>query len=110
MTNKECQCWAKIREDDPRSEIWEKVVEDRRIPLKHPLPVVMDGPEGPWRFYEGDPSKLTRKQHNILALEMKRKFGVPIDSVLVDLQNGRLPIKAEGCTVSWCSRHSRLAM
>lgn len=106
-----CECYAKIAEDDPRAEIWRAIVgDDLQVPLKHPLPVNMDGPEGPMRFYEGDPSQLTKKQHNILALEMKRNFGVSIDSVLIDLQNGKLPIRAEGCTIFWCNLHSRIAM
>lgn len=105
-----CDCWVKIHESDPRAEIWKKIVNDLKIPLKHPSIVTMDGPEGIMRFYEGDPSKLSKKQHNALALEMKRKFGVDVNSVLIDLQNGKLPIKADGCTVFWCSHHSRLAM
>lgn len=106
-----CECYAKIRDNDPRAELWRAVVGNSlQVPLKHPITVKMDGPHGPMRFYEGDPSQLTKKQHNTLALEMKRKFGVPIDSVLIDLQNGKLPIKAEGCTVFWCEKHSRMVM
>ena len=106
-----CECYAKIRESDPRAEVWQAVVGvDLRVPLKHPIPVNMDGPEGPMQFYEGDPSRLTPDQWAQLSIEMNKKFKVPLASVIEDLGNGRLPIKADGCTISWCEMHSRLAM
>ena len=106
-----CECYAIIRESDPRAELWRAIVgEDLRVPLKHPIPVNMKGPEGVLRFYEGDPSRLTKDQWTILSIEMNKKFRVALSSVIEDLQNGRLPIKADGCTISWCEHHSRLAM
>lgn len=106
-----CECYAIIQKNDPRAEIWRAVIGDGlRVPLKHPLPVNMDGPEGPMQFYEGDPERLTEQQWIDLAEEMNKKFGASVETVFDDLKNGRLPVRADGCTISWCSHHSRLAM
>ena len=106
-----CECYAIIRESDPRAEVWQAVVgADLRVPLKHPIPVNMDGPEGPMQFYEGDPSRLSEQQWIDLMVQMEKKFGAPRETVLQDLKKGRLPVRVDGCTISWCGHHSRLAM
>lgn len=106
-----CNCYAIISKADKRAEIWRNVVgDDLRVPLKHPIPVNMNGPNGIMSFYEGDPSKLTKDQWTTLSLEMNKKFGVPLQLVIDDLKKGILPIKAENCTVFWCEHHSRLAL
>ena len=106
-----CECYAIIRESDPRAEVWQAVVgADLRVPLKHPIPVNMDGPEGPMQFYEGDPSRLSEQQWIDLMVQMEKKFGAPRETVLQDLKDGRLPVRADGCTISWCELHSRIAM
>ena len=88
----ECDCYAKISESDTRAEVWLRVVGDSlRVPLKHPLSVKLEGPEGPMRFYEGDPSKLTKDQWTTLSIEMNKKFGISLESVIEDLKAGRLP-------------------
>lgn len=106
-----CECYAIIRESDPRAALWQAIVGDgRRVPLKHPIPVNMDGPEGVMQFYEGDPSRLSEQQWIELMVQMEKKFGASREIVLQDLKDGILPVKADGCTISWCSHHSRLAM
>jgi len=102
----ECECYAVINERDERAEVWRQVVgRELRVPLKHPVPVRMDGPHGEMKFYEGDPSRLTKKQWYALADAMHIKFGIRWEEVIVDLRMGNLPIKAEGCVVSICHRH-----
>jgi len=87
--------------------VWRQVVGPRlQIPLKHPLPVRMDGPHGEMKFYVGDPSRLTKRQWQQLADVMAGRFGILREEVIEDLENGRLPIKAEGCIVSICQRHA----
>lgn len=106
-----CECYAIIRESDPRAELWQAIVgEDLQVPLKHPLPVNMKGPEGVLQFYEGDPLRLSEQQWIDLAFQMEEKFGVSQETVFKDLKDGNLPVKADGCTISWCELHSRLAM
>ena len=105
-----CECWAKISDSDSRADIWRQITPDLKIPLKHPMPVNLDGPEGPMRFYEGDPERLTNEQHISIAEAMESKFGYRRDLVLQDLRNGNLPIKEDNVTVFWCALHTRLAL
>ena len=106
-----CECYAIIRESDPRAEVWRPIVgDDLRVPLKHPIPVNMDGPEGPMQFYEGDPTRLSEQQWIDLMFQMEKKFGISREKVLQDLKDGNLPVKADGCIISWCEHHSRIAM
>ena len=92
----ECQCWVTISEGDERSEIWRKVVSDLKIPLVHPFVVTMDGVAGVRSFYQGDSSKLSEEQKEILAKEMSIKFGVPVFAIRNDLKlRDTIPILAE---------------
>jgi len=106
-----CECYAAIAEQDPRAVVWRQVVgPELRVPLKHPLPVRMNGPHGEMVFYHGDPSRLTKKQWQQLADAMAGRFHISRESVIEDLRNGIIPIKAEGCVVSICQRHALCMM
>ena len=106
-----CQCWVTISEDDERFEIWKKVVSDVKIPLIHPFAITMDGVAGVKSFYQGDSSKLSEEQKEILAREMSIKFGIPVFVIRADLkQRNTVPILVNNCTVSVCNHHMRLML
>ena len=106
-----CECYAVINEQNPRAVVWRQVVGPKlRVPLKHPIPCWMQGLHGELKFYEGDPSRLTKSQWKQLADAMVEKFGVPYDRVIEDLENGMLPVRAEGCVVSICHMHTLCMM
>ena len=104
-----CECYAQISKKDSRYEIWKQVVPNGRVPLKHPLSSIMKNkhfPEG-ITIYEGDPSRLTKKQKDVLATLMAQKFHIPKQEVLEGLAKGVLPIKVDNVTVSICDLHFR---
>jgi hypothetical protein len=70
----------------------------------------MNGPYGEMTFYHGDPSRLTKEQWDCLADAMTAKFQIQRAAVIEDLENDRLPIKAEGCVVSICQMHALCMM
>ena len=107
-----CECYAQISKKDPRYEIWKQVDPDARVPLKHPLSSIMKNehfPEG-ITVYEGDPSRLTDKQKDVLATLMAQKFHIPKQEVLEGLVKGVLPIKVDNVIVSICNLHFRCMM
>jgi len=100
-----CGCRATISENDPRAELWQYIFGSRSFPLKHPLPMNMGPVVG--QGYEGDATELTPEQRERLIEAMTKKFGITRADVNQSLLMGIVPIKADGVTVSWCSRHSR---
>lgn len=107
MTEK-CECYATISRDDPRHALWIRVTPDGHIPLKHPLTVkASDGPFAGQLFYEGDPTRLTDEQKQILAEICAEKFSLSKDNILADLAKGILPISVKNVSVSICNLHFR---
>lgn len=92
-----CECYARINENDERAEIWKEIVPDLRVPLKHPI---MEG-----SYYMGDPKRLSTKQKEILVKLVSEKFRVNKDTIYSDLNNDILPILAKDLSVSICRMH-----
>lgn len=87
-------CWAVL--PDERREIFKEIFPDGKVPLKHPFPV---RGQNNVPVYEGDPSKLTDEQKRRLAEIVARRFNLPISQILSDLNDGILPVRAEGVLV-----------
>ena len=98
-----CECYAWVSELDPRRKLWEKVVPDGKMPLKHPLPHVNGGR----CYYEGDVSRLSAEQLEKLAGLLAEKFGLDVAEVRGDLSKGMLPVLAEGVSIWICELHVR---
>ena len=110
--NEKCECYAQVTKNDSRYEIWKQVDPDARVPLKHPIAGIMKNktfPEG-MTVYEGDPSRLTEKQKDVLSTLMAQKFNIPKQEVLDSLAKGVLPVKADNVIVSICNLHFRCMM
>jgi len=103
-----CGCEATITEKDPRAEIWLYVFGKRSFPLRHPLPQNMGDVVG--LGYEGDATALTNEQKERLIEKMTQKFHIEREDVTTVLDEGIVPIKAEGVIVSWCKKHSLAAL
>lgn len=98
-----CECYATVSYMDPRRELWFRVVPDGRMPLKHPVPHLNDGQ----LFYEGDTSRLSAEQLEVMAGLLAEKFSLDIEEVRRDLAKGILPVLAMGVTVVVCDLHAR---
>jgi hypothetical protein len=57
--------------------------------------------------YEGDASALTNNERERLIEKMIEKFHITREQVIETLDEGVIPIKAEGISVSICERHVR---
>jgi hypothetical protein len=100
--NKKCECYATISKDDPRYEIWKQVNPLCQMPLKHPIP--KNG------FYEGDPTRLTSEQKEVMAKLLSEKFKLPPSEILSDLEKGIFPIKSDNLNIVICELHFRCMM
>jgi len=94
-----CECEAIISKEDPRYELWRQVVPNAHLPIKHPI--AKNG------FYEGDPSRLTEEQIQLIATLCSKKFNITKEEILKDIRKGILPIKAENVSLSICDLHIR---
>jgi len=103
-----CECYATVSKSDPRYDIWTKVDPGGKMPLKHPLPVRSSC--FPGLFYEGDPSRLTKEQKQLIVELLSKKFKVPKKHVAEGLAEGVLPIRAANVNVSICELHVRCMM
>lgn len=104
-----CECYAKVSRNDPRYPIWVKVDPEAKLPLKHPIlkrhPYAH--PDFMGTFYEGDPSRLTEEQKEIIIEEMSKKFKCSKDHVAEGLAKGFLAIKSDNISVMICDLHFR---
>jgi hypothetical protein len=103
---RKCECYATISEKDPRYEIWKQIDPEARMPLKHPL-TRENLTIYPGLFYEGDATRLTTEQKELLAKLMSEEFKIPKAEVLKNLADGVFPIKADNVIVSICNLHMR---
>lgn len=106
----ECECYAAISEDDPRAEIWRQITPDLRIPLRHPIPRIGQHNGQDIRVYEGDPSRLSQKQQDLLVELMAAKFDIPESAVREGLDAGQMPVKDDNVVISICALHWRCMM
>lgn len=92
-----CKCYAKIDNTDPRVKIWQEIVPNLEIPLKHPIR--RDG------FLSGDPDRLSVQQKTKLIELMVQNFPVTRGTILNDLLKGILPVKDQNIIISICREH-----
>lgn len=96
-----------IRENSPRAKDWKWVFGSLSIPLKSPLPVRADGPDGTLQqFYEVDVAKLSASQVERVVVHIAHKHELDADAVRRDLEDPThgLPILAEDIMVSFDPR------
>lgn len=105
MTGK-CECYATVSKDDPRFPIWLAVAENR-IPIKHPLEVKGKAGGHKGNFYEGDATRLTKEQKEIMSKLLARKFHITEKEVLTDFEKGMFPIRADNISLVICELHLR---
>jgi len=97
-SNRRCNCYATVSEDDPRHDIWQQLV-NGQMPLKHPL-LVRSKKSPKALFYVGDGTRLTEDARMHLALD-------PQISTQDLASSDVFYIKAENVTVFVCQTHLR---
>jgi len=97
---------ATIRSSSPRAKEWEMVFGDTTIPIKSPLPVENDGPDGREMFFFADVKRLSAAQRSRVITHISEKFSLPRSEVAKDLAGEHgLPIRAVDLVVSTDMRY-----
>jgi len=107
-----CGCRAHLNEKDPRAEIWLAVFGKLEFPLLHPIAHIGQAVgEPPYRVLQGDWRALSEEEQNMLAEQMRTKFGAsPAAFLAQNKAIGYIPIKDKNITVVCCKLHSRMLM
>jgi len=100
-----CECYATIRKEDPRAEIWKQVTSDGTMPLKHPV-LVKNKNFPKLLFYVGDADRLSQKQKDLMADLMSKKFKISRAEVLHNLATtGMFHIRSDNVSIVICQLH-----
>jgi hypothetical protein len=107
-----CGCLALLDRNDPRAELWKKVLGSLEFPLKGPTRVMGFGPGEPQAmFLREDWEALTVAQKSKIRAAMRDNFGASEAEFEQQMKTlGYFPIKDENITIRICGLHTRCMM